>query len=466
MQALRLYARFARPACKAAALLALAALPAAGASAGAAAIAPAVEAVQPSEIAPVLRLKAGKSSLLRMPQELARVSIGSTDVADVVMINSREIYFLGKRNGATNIFMWAKSGKVTVMDVIVGTDTTALREQLTLLLPGEAGIRVDAAGDAIVLSGQVANAVKVQRAVELAEQFGAKKVINMMSTAGAAQVMLEVKVAEVSKTLMEKLGTELTGARQAGNFSFSLLTGLLSQAASTLTIGQGATRLAIDAEAKKGLVKILAEPTIMAISGQEGAFLAGGRIFIPVAQANTGAGSTISLEEKEFGVGLKFLPTVLEGGLINLRVTPEVSELSQIGSPFTTVNGSTSILPSITTRRASTTVQLMDGQSFVIGGLIKNNINSAVKSLPLLGDIPVLGALFRSTEFQNDRTELLFIVTPHLVKPLEAGVALPTDHFSAPSRAEMMLFGKLEGDAAPAPRAQAPAQPASGLEIK
>ena len=185
----------------------------------------------------------------------------------------------------------------------------------------------------------------------------------------------------------------------------------------------------------------------MAISGQEGAFLAGGKIFIPVPQTGT-SGNTITLEEKEFGVGLRFTPTVLDEGRINLRVTPEVSELSQVGTPFTTVNGATSVLPTITTRRASTTVQLMDGQSFAIGGLIKNNVSEAMKALPLLGEVPVLGTLFRSTEFQTDRSELLFIVTPRLVKPLNPDYALPTDSFVPPSRTELFLNGQLEGASA------------------
>ncbi|MCZ7559019.1 MAG: hypothetical protein M5U30_02345 [Burkholderiaceae bacterium] len=195
---------------------------------------------------------------------------------------------------------------------------------------------------------------------------------------------------------------------------------------------------------------MLAEPNIVSISGQEASFLAGGKIFIPVSRTNAATGvPTITLEEKEFGVGLKFTPTVLDGGRINLQVAPEVSELSQTGSPFTTVNGETSVLPSFTTRRAQTTVQLNDGQSFAIAGLIKNNVTETIKRFPVLGEVPVLGALFRSSEFQTDRSELMFVVTARLVKPLPPDHALPTDNFVPPSRTEFFLNGQLEGSGHP-----------------
>jgi pilus assembly protein CpaC len=220
------------------------------------------------------------------------------------------------------------------------------------------------------------------------------------------------------------------------------------------------------------LVRVLAEPNVMAISGQEGSFLAGGKFYVPVAQDN----NRVTLEEKEFGVGLRFTPTVLSGGRINLRVAPEVSELSREGIGLT-ANGiaGTAILPVVTTRRASTTVQLYDGQSFAIGGLIKNNLVTSLKGLPVVGEVPVLGALFRSTDFQQDRTELVFVITAHLVKPLQGpGYALPTDKVGVPSRAALMLGGRLEGPApeastaavstsTPAPR---PVQSASGFELK
>ena len=202
---------------------------------------------------------------------------------------------------------------------------------------------------------------------------------------------------------------------------------------------------------KKNLVKVLAEPTITAINGQEGSFLAGGKIFIPVPQGGSGGSTTITLEEKEFGVGLRFLPTVLEDGLINLRVTPEVSELSQLGATVSSAGGQISVLPSITTRRASTTVQLHDGESFAIGGLIKSNITETIRAMPVLGELPILGALFRSSAFQSEQSELLFIVTPRLAKAMPTSPPLPTDAYKQPTRAEFFLEGKLEQGPKPPP---------------
>jgi pilus assembly protein CpaC len=193
----------------------------------------------------------------------------------------------------------------------------------------------------------------------------------------------------------------------------------------------------------------------MSISGQQASFLSGGKIFIPVSQNSNGrAGSTITLEEKEFGIGVKFTPTVLNGGRINLKMVSEVSDLSQTGSPFTTVGGVTAVLPSLTVRRADTTVQLNDGQSFVIAGLIKSNSTETVKRYPGLGEVPVMGALFRSTEFQNDQTELMFVITPRLVRPLGESPRVPTDNHVVPSRAEIYLNGALESST-PAPVAPA-----------
>jgi pilus assembly protein CpaC len=282
------------------------------------------------------------------------------------------------------------------------------------------------------------------------------KIINMLRVRDPQQVMLEVKIAEVSKTVLERIGVTLAqqGTRAGSTITFSSLSNfagqLLGQAA--ITRGNFFDRLVIDAQKDDGLVKTLAEPNIMAISGQEASFLAGGKIFIPVSRANDLTGAvTITLEEKEFGVGLKFKPTVLEGGRINLRVAPEVSELNAQGNPFTTVGGVTSVIPSFTVRRAETTLQLNDGQSFMIAGLVKNDVAASVNRIPGLGELPILGALFRSSEFQKDKTELMFVITPRLVKPLPPDYALPSDSFVEPSRAEFFLGGKMEGTPPPAP---------------
>jgi pilus assembly protein CpaC len=223
--------------------------------------------------------------------------------------------------------------------------------------------------------------------------------------------------------------------------------------------GRNVTNATLKMQKNDGLVKVLAEPTVMAISGQTGSFLAGGKILIPVTQASsTGGVPSVTLEEKEFGVSVRFTPTVLGSGRINLNVRPEVSELNAAGVQIS-AGGVNAVLPSFTSRKAETTVQLMDGQSFAIGGLIKNNTTTNVSAFPFLGELPIIGALFRSTQFQTDRTELVFVITPRLVKPLPANFKLPTDGYVPPTRSELILDGKLEGprnDTAPA--ALAPAE--------
>jgi pilus assembly protein CpaC len=333
-----------------------------------------------------------------------------------------------------------------------------------------------------VLTGVVSDSGSVIRVMDLANAYvrtgsgasiaGANpRIVNMMSTGSPQQVMIEVKVAEVSKSLIDKLGVQFSGSRTNGNWTYNLLANFLSGGNGAIgaakTVGN-AIGVTLDAEKDDGMVKVLAEPNIMAISGQEGRFNAGGKIFIPVSQANSNGGTTITLEEKEFGVSVRFRPTVLDGGRINLEMVTEVSDLNRdgIGIVASGVTG-TAILPSFTSRKAATTVQLIDGQSFAIGGLIKNNTTANVKAFPVLGELPVVGALFRSTEFQADKSELVFVVTPRLVKPLPANYTLPTDNYREPNRNDLMLNGRIEGridrsEAAPAPAPVA----AGGFQVK
>lgn len=453
-------------------------------------------------VGPALELIIGKSTLMRLPSPIERISVGNPNIADVSLISPVELYLLGKNYGSTNLLIWRKGGATTAIDVNVSIDADRMEKKLRELLPDENGIRVRPAADSVILTGVVSSAVKAKYAEDIANAFvrdinknlvlpvtagdakakagtaiavgsgsggeAGAKVVNLLQVAQGQQVMLEVKVAEVSKTLLDKLGANLNVSGGVG-MTYGILSNFLSGGAGKFSIkADNGNILTLDAEKKDGLIKVLAEPNIISISGQEASFLAGGKIFIPVARSNTTGGSTITLEEKEFGVGLKFTPTVLEGGRIHLKVAPEVSELSQTGSPFTTVDGTTSILPSITTRRVQTTVQLMDGQTFAIAGLIKNNVSESVKRLPLFGEIPILGALFRSSEFQNDRTELMFLITPRLVKPLDGNYILPTDSFTPPSRSEYFLGNKLEGsgnDSVPVDkRSKSAAQP-GGFEL-
>ncbi len=462
-----------------------------------------------STVGPSMELTVGKSTLMRLPSPVERISVGNPSIADVTLISPVELYLLGKNYGSTNLVVWRKGGAATAIDVNVNIDAARMEKMLRELLPRETDIRVTPAADSVILSGTVSSAVQAKYAEDIANAFvrdinkslvlpvvagdtkakagtsisvgggesaggavreAGARVVNLLHVLDGQQVMLEVKVAEVSKTLLDKLGAKLGAIGSGGSMSYSILSSFLSQSAGQFSIKSLANgnTLLLDAQKSDGLIKVLAEPNIVAMSGQEASFLAGGKIYIPVAQTNSATGNTITLEEKEYGVGLKFTPTVLEGGRINLRVAPEVSELSQTGSPFTSVNGNTSILPSLTTRRVQTTVQLMDGQTLAIAGLIKNNVTESVKALPLLGEIPILGALFRSSEFQSDRTELMFLITPRLVKPQDGNYVLPTDNFTPPTAKEFFLDNKLEG----APRDVKPLQiaaplplPAGGFEL-
>lgn len=432
-------------------------------------------------------VKDGAQTAARQAAGQAAVSNGVADV-DVVLLSPKELYLLGKKTGTMNVVLQGQNDQCTVMNVTVLLDAMALQDRLAQLIPSQKGIKVNAVENTYILSGTVSDSVKVDQAVTLANAYAGSsassgslgRVVNMLQVSAPQQVMLEVKMAEVSKNLLDKLGAQFNASRSNGGVAYAIASGFLALTGSAtkglITITHGNTSISIDAQNKDGIVKILAEPNIIAISGQEGSFLAGGKIFIPVSQSVTGGIPTISLEEKEFGIGLKFTPTVLEDGLINLRVAPEVSELSQTGIAITS-GSNASILPSFTTRRATTTVQLRDGQSFAIAGLIKNNVTETITRFPILGSIPILGALFRSSEFQHDKTELLFVITPRLVKPLPSDYILPTDSFVVPSDKEFFLKGKLEGkpkepasqpaSVAPAPKAIKPegAEP-DGFEMK
>ncbi|KWD49794.1 secretin [Burkholderia ubonensis] len=461
--------------------------PAAGAAAAAAANGPlrgpnCVGAVRESTSVSV---PLGKSMLVPMPEPVRNRTIGNPAVAQATMVSPQTLYILGLSVGTTNMIVQGKSGACRIIDVAVGADAGGLQASLGQLMPGERDIHVSTAADTIVLAGNVSSAQAAQQAAAIAKAYanagggganGDSKsggtVLNMLTVTAPQQVMLEVKVAEVSKTLINQLGSAFNIQGGFGSWSGALVSNLLAGVASGIVANKANNRpfrVAVDAQNTDDLVKILAEPNLVTISGQEATFLAGGKIFIPVPQSNTGGGTTITLQEEEFGVALRFLPTVLSNGSISLKVAPEVSELSQTGVTLTATNvAGASILPLITTRRASTTVQMADGETFAIGGLIKNNVTGALKAVPGIGEIPVLGALARSTSFQQDRTELIFIVTPHLVKPLQtADVPLPTDSFTRTNEADVFATGNMEGRGglrkhgrAPASEA-APAQPQS-----
>jgi pilus assembly protein CpaC len=409
----------------------------------------------------------GKTKIIHLNSPVARVAVGDPDIADFKVVSPLEVYVLGKAVGTTSLILWQKNGKTTTIDTTVGVDLAPLVKTLATQLPQEKEIVLSSASGSIVLGGAISNAVAADIAVSLAEAHvrnlnryltgGFKgnasnttmpnpstamvQIVNLMKVRDPQQVMLEVRVAEISKKLLDRLGVGLK--QTSGDVRWNIVSNFAPTATSQLTGGLGlfqnsGTQLNIDAEHTDTLVKILAEPNIVATSGQEGSFLAGGRIFIPVPQSvNSNA---VTLVEREYGVGLKFIPTVLDNGRINLKVSPEVSELSNV-----TIPAGTASFPTFTTRSVSTTVQLKDGEHLVIGGLMRNNVSQNIKAFPVLGQLPILGALFRSTEFISDKTELVIIVSPSLVKGTATSPEVPTDKFVPPSRSDLFIGGKLEG---------------------
>jgi pilus assembly protein CpaC len=332
---------------------------------------------------------------------------------------------------------------------------TRLKENLHKTLPEEQGIMVTSDHDHITLSGTATNATNLSRALSMAEAYAPKKIVNALEVGGVQQVMLEVRVAEMNRDLIKRLGLNFVGV---GNdfFAVSVLGNLTRLASLAHPIGQTATVAAeatqviqgafgfnaastswtglVDALKEENALKVLAKPTLMALNGQEAAFLAGGEFPIPVPQAF----GLVTVQFKKFGVGLVFTPTVLNSKHISLSVAPEVSELDFTNA----LRLQGFVVPAITTRRAATTIELGDGQSFAIGGLLRDNVRESVKKVPFLGEVPILGALFRSSSFQKSETELVIIVTPHLVKPLDMNVqTLPTDYFVEPNDFEYYLMG-------------------------
>jgi|CXWL01.1.fsa_nt_gi pilus assembly protein CpaC len=406
-----------------------------------------------------LELTVGKSKVLDLPVAIKRASLANPEVADTVVLSPTQIYLTGKTIGVTNVTLWNESGKMMGMyDVVIAPDVTRLKENLHKTLPDEHGIMVTSDHDHITLSGTASNSNNLNRALSMAEAYAPKKIVNALQVGGVQQVMLEVRVAEMNRELIKRLGINFTGI---GNdyFAVSVLANLTRIATLSHPIGQTATVASevtqaiqgafgfnaagtswtgfVDALKEENLLKVLAKPTLMALNGQEAAFLAGGEFPIPVPQAF----GLVTIQFKKFGVGLVFTPNVLDRKHISLNVAPEVSELD-----FTNALRTQGfVVPAITTRRAATTIELADGQSFAIGGLLRDNVRESVKKVPFLGDVPILGALFRSSSFQKSETELVIIVTPHLVKPLDMNAqTLPTDYFVEPNDFEFYLMGFAE----------------------
>jgi pilus assembly protein CpaC len=372
--------------------------------------------------------------------------------------------------------MWGKS-RFSSATVTVEADLTLLKEKLHQILPKEK-IGAEAAGDSIVLSGEVSGPIAQSTAMALALPYaGGKKdkVVNIMHVGGVQQVMLEVRVVEINRLIAERIGVNFNALAPQGNFgvnqinSLAPVSGLIraftgSGSASTTTFTQGLSTgltalggwtaagtlwtVFLDLLKQQNLGRILAEPNLVTTSGQKASFLAGGEFPIPVPQSGVGGAATITIEFKKYGVQLEFTPTVLDDGKIAVKVHPIVSELDFSNS----INIESFVVPGLLTREMDTHVEVQDGQTFSIAGLLQDASRNIINKFPVLGDIPVLGVLFRSTQYQKKETELVALVTPHLVKPMAPGAArLPTDKWIDPSDVDVFLLGQDQGRQKPGP---------------
>lgn len=431
-------------------------------------------ATQPSED---IVLSIGKGQLVNVPSSMTDVFVAEEDIADVQVNSRRQLYVFGKRGGETTVYASNAAGDIVwSANVRVGSNIDSIDQMLGLAMP-EAKISVATMGsNTVLLTGTVAAPEDAAEAERLVQAFiGVEaNIISRLRTATPLQVNLQVRIVEVSRSVVRAIGVNLVSRDSTGGFRFGVgngrpiigaesfgLNGPLASgpgygevaggAGVSVVPIEGGTTLsglgnllgldvlgALDLAETQGLVTTLAQPNLTALSGETADFLAGGEFPILVPQ---GLGTT-TLEFKKYGVSLAYTPTVLTNGRISLRVAPEVSELSQEGA--ITLNGVR--VPALTTRRAETTVELGSGQSFMIAGLLSNRVQNTLEKAPGLGDVPILGNLFRSKNFRRGETELVIVVTPYLVKPVNANdIALPTDGFRAPTEVQS-TFGFQEND--------------------
>ena len=400
----------------------------------------------------VLGVPMNRAVVVESETPFAELSIANPSIADISTLSNRTIYVLGKAPGTTTLTLLDDAGRlITNIDVRVAADISEFKERLRQILPDER-IEVRTANDGIVLSGTVSSTQKLQRALDLAERYAPERVSNLMSVGGVQQVMLKVRFAEMQRSVSKSLSStvSVTGNSAAGFAGTGTIssTGVSIQdgnaGGAQFNIGVGNVQLSILLEAleERGMVRTLAEPNLTALSGQEASFFAGGEFPLPVAQEN----GTITVEFKPYGVGLDFIPRVVDGDLINLELETEVSAIDP--SNAFTVGGLR--LDAVSTRKASTTVEMRDGESFAIAGLLREDFQDTSSQLPWLGDIPILGSLFRSASFQRNQSELVIIITAHLVTPtLGEALALPTDSITPPSESDLFLFGRTEGSRTP-----------------
>jgi pilus assembly protein CpaC len=425
-------------------------------------------------------LKLGGSDLIKTSHPFKRVSIADPTVADVVVLSPHELYVYGKKVGYTSVILWAEGKGKTLLDVVVSLDLTALKQKLHELYP-EQKIEVYGSETGVVLAGTVSGPEIVEQVLRLTQTYMPKKaegdggkqgtgrsghaVTNLLQVEGIQQVMLEVKFAEVNRNSTRDwqaalgvgdLKDNLFGEVGVGGLGALVDGGLAVETGSLLVNFAGIENnifakiddvtTALEFLETEGLARLLAEPRLVTMSGQEASFLAGGEFPIPVPQSGAN-GTTITIEFREFGVGLVFTPVVLSDGKISLRVAPSVTRTTtdsavQIGDG----TGEVFFVPSLSTRKLETTVQLYDGQTLALAGLLEDNLRETVSKIPGLGDVPILGALFRSSEYRQEKTDLLITVTPHLVKPVKQGdLRYPGENFQEPNSFQFYLEGRLDG---------------------
>ena len=446
-----------------------------GTVAGSASPAFAQGAARPAE---TLTLSQGTGTLVRLASPMSDVFVANDTIADVQVRSATQLYVFGKGRGETTVYATGKNGRVVyAANVRVGNNISSVGEMLTLAMP-EASIQATPMNNLVLLTGTVSSPTDVEEAQRLVQAYVGEgtQVISRLRSAVPLQVNLKVKIAEINRSLAKDIGVNLLG--QSGDFSVSQgegifvpkfgevpeegkdATGQILRSVIGTTLGLRKSILGLDlitrinlAEAD-GLVTTLAEPNLTALSGETASFLAGGEFPIPVSQSL----GSVTIEYKQYGVGLAFTPIVLADGRISMRVRPEVSELSNEGS--IKLNGFD--VPAITTRRAETTVELGSGQSFMLAGLLRNAQTNNIDKAPFLGDLPILGALFRSTRYRRSETELVIIVTPYLVRPVSGQLALPTDGYRAPTDVERVLEGQTFVGPSRGRRAVAPAPIAGG----
>ena len=430
---------------------------------------PQVLLAQQVEPTTVLRVPVGNSSVVTHGAVLDRVSIGNPDIADAVVVSAREVVVNGKTAGTTSLLLWDRAGGRAVYSIRVTADAPMLEREFRTLFPGE-DIRARAVGNTVILEGEVEDPRMAQRAVRVAQGLGeGVTVLDHIAVPRPSQVLVQVRFAEVSRNALQELGAELlvfdgssvksvlgsgsivntsgqqrggggdTGGRGIADNPFEF-TQVVSEAVNFFIFHQPSGLGAfIKMLQQRGLFRSLAEPSLLAASGDSASFLAGGEFPYPVLQGGTSS-NAVTIQFKEFGIRLNFKPTITNSGMIRLEVRPEVSQLDFANA--TQVAGF--LIPSLLSRRAQTTVELADGQTFAIAGLVDNSMAKAITKVPILGDIPILGYLFKSEEFRQNRTELLVLVTPRLVHPMDEAPPLPTGEPDTWQRNDDLKIDKAE----------------------